>query len=82
MGMVGGGMDGFIGAVHRKAAALDGQIELVCGTFSSDPKKSTETGKALYLNPKRVYANFSDMISEEKKLPVNERNYTIRIEAS
>ena len=40
MGMIGGSSDAFIGAVHRKAAALDGQIELVCGAFSTDPKKS------------------------------------------
>ena len=36
MGMVGGGEGAFIGAVHRMAAALDGDIELVCGAFSSD----------------------------------------------
>ena len=40
MGMVGGGRDAFIGAVHRMAANLDGQIELVAGCFSSDPEKS------------------------------------------
>jgi predicted dehydrogenase len=69
MGMIGGGLDAFIGAVHRKAAALDSQIELVCGAFSSDPKKSKATGAALHLNPKRVYATYEEMIREEKKLP-------------
>lgn len=72
MGMVGGSLDAFIGAVHRKAAALDGHIELVCGAFSSDPKKSSTTGKALYLNPKRVYGSYSEMILEEQKLPEGE----------
>ena len=47
MGMIGGGVGAFIGAVHRLAANLDGQIELVCGAFSSDPEKSKKTGKEL-----------------------------------
>ena len=38
MGMVGGGRGAFIGGVHRRAAALDGGIELVAGAFSSDPR--------------------------------------------
>jgi hypothetical protein len=37
-GMVGGGRGAFIGGVHRIAANIDGQIELVCGAFSSDPR--------------------------------------------
>ena len=44
MGMVGGGKDAFIGAVHRFAANLDGRIELVAGAFSSNPQKSHESG--------------------------------------
>ena len=71
--MVGGSLDAFIGAVHRKAAALDGTIDLVCGAFSSDPQKSKATGKALFLNPKRVYGSYAEMISEEKKLPEDQR---------
>ena len=47
--MVGGGRGAFIGAVHRMAAALDGEIELVCGAFSSNPEKSKASGKDLYL---------------------------------
>ncbi|MBX2966830.1 MAG: Gfo/Idh/MocA family oxidoreductase [Cyclobacteriaceae bacterium] len=73
MGMVGGGLDGFIGAVHRKAADMDGQIELVCGVFSSDPKKSKATGDSLYLNPTRIYSSYEEMIAGEKKLPADER---------
>lgn len=73
MGMVGGSLDAFIGAVHRKAAALDGHIELVCGAFSSDPKKSSATGNALCLDPKRVYGAYAEMIQQEKKLPEGER---------
>lgn len=73
MGMIGGGPDAFIGAVHRMAANLDGQIELVCGAFSSNPEKSKAAGKSLYLHPSRVYGSYADMIKKEKQLPENER---------
>lgn len=71
--MIGGGPDAFIGAVHRIAASLDGQIELVCGAFSSDAEKSKASGKSLYLNPKRVYGSYADMIKKERELPESER---------
>jgi len=73
MGMVGGGPGAFIGNVHRMAAALDGQIELVCGAFSSDPSKSKEAGKDLFLDEDRVYTNFELMILKEKELPLGVR---------
>lgn len=73
MGMVGGGRGAFIGGVHRMAAALDGEIELVCGAFSSDPEKSRLSGEDFCLNPKRVYGSFREMILKEKKLPEGTR---------
>lgn len=73
MGMVGGGRGAFIGAVHRMAAALDGQIELVCGAFSSSEEKSKLSGQDLYLDPSRVYGSYSEMFEKEKKLPLGER---------
>jgi len=73
MGMVGGGIGAFIGAVHRMAAALDGEIELVCGAFSSDPKKSHLSGEQLYLPSNRVYGSYEEMIFKEKELPEGER---------
>lgn len=73
MGMIGGSLEGFIGAVHRRGAALDGEIELVCGAFSSNPEKSKQTGEALYLSPDRVYGNYQEMILKEKTLPLGER---------
>jgi predicted dehydrogenase len=73
MGMVGGSLEAFIGAVHRRGANLDGEIELVCGAFSSDPEKSKATGKALYLDPERVYSSFEEMILKEKALPEDKR---------
>lgn len=69
MGMVGGGRGAFIGAVHRMAAAIDGQIDLVCGAFSSNPEKSKLSGQDLYLDPNRVYGSFQEMIETEKTLP-------------
>lgn len=71
--MVGGGLDAFIGAVHRRAAGFDGEIELVCGCFSSSPDKSKATGHALYLPENRVYTSFEEMITTEKALPEGER---------
>lgn len=79
MGMVGGGPGAFIGEVHRMAARLDGQIELVCGSFSSDPEKSKITGRDLFLPENRVYDTFQQMIEEEKKLPEGERMDCISI---
>ena len=71
--MVGGGRGAFIGGVHRRAAALDGEIELVAGAFSSNPKKSALSGKDFYLKPSRVYASYQEMAEKEKALPENER---------
>ncbi len=65
MGLV-GGAGGFIGQVHRMAAALDGEIELVCGAFSSSPEKSRAAGQALYLPPERVYASYREMLAREQ----------------
>jgi predicted dehydrogenase len=73
MGMVGGGRGAFIGGVHRRAAALDGKIELVAGAFSSDPKKSSLSGKDFFLDPFRVYGSFQEMVEKEKALPEGEK---------
>ena len=71
--MVGGGRGAFIGGVHRIAAALDGQIELVCGAFSADPGKSKASGADLFLPPDRCYGTFAEMIAAEKALPADKR---------
>ena len=73
MGMVGGGPGSFIGAVHRMAANLDGQIELVCGCFSASPEKSLGAGRALYLPDERIYASYQEMMEREAALPEGER---------
>ena len=71
--MVGGGLTSFIGPVHRKAAGIDGEIELVAGAFSIIPGESKETGEALYLNPDRVYESYQEMFEREKELPADQR---------
>jgi predicted dehydrogenase len=71
--MVGGGIDGFIGAAHRMGAQLDGRIELACGAFSADPAKSRAVGAALGLSPDRAYDDFAQMIERERALPVETR---------
>jgi predicted dehydrogenase len=72
-GMVGGGPGAFIGAVHRRAATLDGLAELVAGAFSSDPGKSAAQGRELHLSPERVYASYGEMAEREAALPEGER---------
>jgi predicted dehydrogenase len=72
-GMVGGGRGAFIGAVHRIAAAIDQQIELVCGAFSSDPERSRASGGDLFLPPSRCYGTFEEMIKSESRLPASQR---------
>lgn len=64
-GMVGGGEGAFIGEVHRKAIAMDGQAELICGCFSSDFDNTCRTGQKLGLQNDRLYEDFLKMAEEE-----------------
>ena len=73
MGMVGGGRDAFIGAVHRMAANLDGQVELVAGCFSADAEKNRLSGEDLFIDPARVYSSYETMAAKEAALPENQR---------
>jgi predicted dehydrogenase len=73
MGMVGGGHNAFIGAVHRMAALMDNQIELVCGCFSSNPEISIASGLSYYLPENRIYTSYREMFEKEALLPENER---------
>lgn len=72
-GMVGGGQGAFIGDVHRLAARLDGQVELVCGAFSRDPENCKVTGAALGLAPERCYPDYVAMMRGEAALPPEAR---------
>ncbi len=73
MGMVGGGQDAFIGAIHRLAANLDGLIELKCGALSINPETAIASGKALFLPESRTYLTYEEMIKAEAALPAEER---------
>ncbi|MDB5120150.1 MAG: gfo/Idh/MocA family oxidoreductase [Sphingobacteriales bacterium] len=73
MGMVGGGTDAFIGAIHRIAANMDGLIELVCGALSINPEVAQESGRRLFLPEDRVYLNFEEMLEKESLLPAEKR---------
>ncbi len=68
-GLVGGGVDAFIGAVHRHAAALDGQYDLVAGALSSTPKRSQISGQVLGLPEDRVYDSWEQMLKRERTRP-------------
>lgn len=68
LGMVGGGNDAFIGAVHRIAARIDGHYALVAGALSSTPEKAQASGRALGLDPARIYDDFRQMAIREARL--------------
>ena len=69
LGMVGGGQGAFIGAVHRMAARLDDQYELVAGALSSDPARAKASAAELGLAPDRSYGSFAEMAKAEAKRP-------------
>ncbi|MBW0179140.1 Gfo/Idh/MocA family oxidoreductase [Sediminibacterium sp.] len=73
MGMVGGGKDAFIGAIHRLAANMDGLIEVCCGALSINPDIAKDSGRSLFLPEDRTYLNYEEMISKESQLPADKR---------
>jgi hypothetical protein len=73
MGMVGGGKDAFIGAIHRLAANMDGLIEIVAGALSINPEIAKESGRMIFLPEDRTYLTFEEMIEKESKLPKEKR---------
>jgi predicted dehydrogenase len=79
LGMIGGGEGAFIGAVHRIAARIDDEYELVCGAFSSNPERSKASGLALGLPANRVYNSYQELIEKEQQLPEDARVQVISI---
>ena len=73
MGIVGGGLDGFIGAIHIRAALMENQIELVCGCFSIDPEISIQSGQYYNVPDNRIYKTYHEMFEKEALLPEDER---------
>ena len=68
LGMVGGGRDAFIGAVHRICARLDGRYELVAGALSATPDKAQASGRDLGLAADRIYDDYKAMARREARL--------------
>jgi len=73
MAMIGGGMDAFIGAVHRLAMNMDGQVELVAGALSVNPEIAIDSGKKLFLDEDRVYTDYKVMLEKEAAMPAEKR---------
>lgn len=73
MGMIGGGKDAFIGAIHRIAANMDGLIELKAGALSVNPTIAVESGEMLFLDKDRIYTDFKTMLESEAAKPADER---------
>lgn len=73
MGMIGGGKDAFIGAVHRLAFNMDGQVEMVAGALSINPELAIESGKELFLAEERTYTDYKVMLEKESTMHANER---------
>ena len=79
MGMIGGGEGAFIGAVHRHAAGLDGNYQLVCGAFSRNEENNTRTASALNVSTSRTYVSWQSMLEEEAKLSEQQRMQVVVI---
>lgn len=79
MGMVGGGLDAFIGAVHRRAVALDGELVLVAGCLSKDPRVARDSAEAYGIAADRGYTALDDMLEAESAKPDDERVELISI---
>lgn len=77
--MIGGGVDAFIGAVHRHAAALDGLFVLRAGALSSTPERARASAAALGLAPGRGYATWQELLAGESRLPAEERAEVVSI---
>src|SRR3954471_527481 len=79
LGMVGGGQGAFIGAVHRMAATLDFQAELVAGALSATPDKALASGRELGIGAARNYGTWQEMLERESALPPEERVEVVSI---
>ncbi len=73
MAMIGGGKDAFIGAVHRLAMNMDGQVELVAGALSINPEIAVESGKMLFLDEERIYTDYKILLEKEAAMPADKR---------
>jgi predicted dehydrogenase len=73
MAMIGGGKDAFIGAIHRIAFNMDGQVELVAGALSVNPGIAVSSGRELFLEEERIYTDYKTLLEKEAAMPANKR---------
>lgn len=73
MGMIGGGKDAFIGAIHRFAMNMDGKVELVAGALSIREDIAIASGKELFLEEDRIYTDYKVMLEKEALMPADKR---------
>lgn len=73
MGMIGGGKDAFIGAIHRLAFNMDGLVEMCCGALSINPEVAIDSGRSLFLPEDRIYTSYEEMIKKESTMPADKR---------
>lgn len=73
MGMIGGGRDAFIGAIHRIAFNMDGQVEMVAGALSVHPDVAVSSGQELFLDEERIYTDYKTMLAKEAVMPTNKK---------
>lgn len=77
--MIGGGEGAFIGAIHRLAARMSGDIELVAGAFSRKAENNVPTGYKLGIEPSRIYGDYQSLLASEAAKPESERPHFIAI---
>ena len=73
MAMIGGGRDAFIGAIHRIAINMDGQVEIVAGALSVNPEIAIASGHDIFLNEERIYTDYKVMLEKEAAMPKEKR---------
>ena len=72
-GMIGGGEGAFIGAAHRTAAAIAGNLELAAAALSGDPERARRSGATLGLPSARSYGSYREMLASEREMPPGDR---------
>src|SRR5262249_12099642 len=71
--LLGGGADSMVGIIHRIAAGMGDDYQLVGGVFSADFGAAQQFARNLGLDPARTYPNVDALIAAETSLPEAER---------
>ncbi|PML80150.1 Gfo/Idh/MocA family protein [Enterovibrio norvegicus] len=89
LGVIGGGPDSFIGSIHRSAATMHEEFEVVAGVFSSNPERSIAAGHAMgierpYADPEALFkgeANAENPIDALAIMTPNNSHYELSCRA-